>query len=266
MPERIQVVVTVKAYPSASVKYGESVCVAGIRTDTDKPQWVRLYPVEYRDLSIDRRFAKYEEIALSVSESSDTRPESRRPDTTTIEVLRKISTGRDGKWRQRSALVEPLVTESMCAVLAEEKRSGRSFGAFRPARVDDVVATREGDWTDRQVDVLNQMTLFAQDKGALERIPRRFRLRYSCGGPCRGHEQSIIDWEIHQAYRSWRGEHGDKQAVERVRRKWLDELCGPSKDTILFVGNQLRHRESFLVLGVFWPPKSEDGENLQFRF
>jgi hypothetical protein len=265
MPESIRVVVTVKAYPSASVKYGESVCVAGIRTDTERPQWVRLYPVEYRDLSIDRRFAKYEEIALQVSPSSDTRPESLRPDTTTIEVRRKITTGKDRKWSERRALVEPLLSESMCAVLAEEKASGRSLGAFRPARVDDVVATQEGDWTDRQVDVLNQMTLFAQDKGALERIPWRFRYHYSCGGSCRGHEQSIIDWEIHQAYRSWRRDYGEKEAVERVRGKWLDELCGPGKDTIFFVGNQLRHREAFLVLGVFWPPKSEDGENLQLR-
>jgi hypothetical protein len=266
MAERIRAVVTVKAYPAASVKYGESVCVAGIRTDVETPEWVRLYPVDYRDLPIDKRFAKYEEISLDVSASSDSRPESLRPDTTTIEVVRKISTGRDRTWRERRRLVEPLVTESMCTILEDEKRSGSSLGAFRPARVEDVIASKEGDWTDRQMDVLNQMTLFAQDKGALERIPWRFRYRYSCGGTCRGHEQSIIDWEIHQAYRSWRRDYGDAEAVERVRRKWLDELCGPSKDTIFFVGNQLRHREAFLVLGVFWPPRSENGENLQFRF
>ena len=265
MAHRINVVVTVKAYPAASVKYGESVCVAGIRTDTDTTEWVRLYPVEYRDLPIDKRFAKYEEIALDVSDSSDKRPESLRPDTSTIEVLRKISTGRDRKWTERRSIVEPLVTESMCSILAAERENGRSLGAFRPASVEDVVATKEGDWTDRQVDVLNQMTLFAQDKGALERIPWRFKYRYSCGGSCRGHEQSIIDWEIHQAYRGWRREYGEREAVERVRSKWLDELCGPGRDTIFFVGNQLRYRESFLILGVFWPPMSKDGENLQFR-
>jgi hypothetical protein len=33
-------------------------------------------------------------------------------------------------------------------------------------------------------------------------------------------------------------------------------MCGEGKDTIFYVGNMHRHPKSFLVLGVFWPPKS----------
>lgn len=215
MSERIRALVTVKGYPPASVKYGEAVCVAGIRTDTHPPRWVRFYPVNYRDLPIDQRFAKYEEIALDVSVSSDTRPESVRPDTSTIEVLRRVSTGKDKGWSERRRYVEPLVVDSMCAVLAAERATGDSLGAFRPASVNDIVAEREPGWTDRQMNILNQMSLFAQDKRTLERIPWRFRCRYSCGGNCQGHDQTIIDWEIHQAYRNWRRRYGEKEAVER---------------------------------------------------
>lgn len=266
MPERIQVLVTVKAYPAASVKYGEAVCVAGIRTDTDSPRWVRLYPVDYRDLPIDRRFAKYEEIALDVSPSSDRRPESLRPDTSTIEVLRKVTTGSDRRWGERRGYVEPLIDDSMCSVLAAQRDGGQSLGAFRPYKVHDVEPVREQPWSAQQLDVLSQMTLFAQDKKTLEKIPWRFRYHYSCGGSCNGHHQTIIDWEIHQAYRSWRDTYGEDEAVERVRSKWLEELCGPTRDTIFFVGNQHLHPDSFLVLGVFWPPKSGDGKDLQLRF
>jgi hypothetical protein len=265
-PTRIRLLVTVKAYPAASVKYGEAVCVAGIRTDTEVPEWVRLYPVEYRDLPIDQRFAKYEEIAVDVTPRSDSRPESLRPDTATIEVLRKVPA--DKGWKVRRSLVEPLVVESMCAVLANQRVSGKSLGAFRPAQVTDVVAKPEGEWTAKQQDVLTRMSLLAQDKTTLERIPWRFHYRYSCDGACRGHDQTIIDWEVHQAYRRWRKTYGEQSAVDRVRHKWLDELCGPSKDTIFFVGNQHQHVASFLVLGVFWPPRtpSQNLDQLQLGF
>jgi hypothetical protein len=113
MTQTVRLVVTVKAYPTASVKYGETVCDAGIRTDTERPEWVRLYPVEFRDLPFDQQFKKWSEIELTVRPSSDSRPESRRPDTSTIRVVRQLDT-RNG-WAQRRPLVEPLIVESMSA-------------------------------------------------------------------------------------------------------------------------------------------------------
>ncbi|MGI8879681.1 MAG: hypothetical protein ACR2KJ_04055 [Jatrophihabitans sp.] len=44
--EQIQVLVTVKAYPQPSRTSGETVCVAGMRTDTEVPTWIRIYPPE----------------------------------------------------------------------------------------------------------------------------------------------------------------------------------------------------------------------------
>jgi hypothetical protein len=60
----MSVLITVKAYPSVSTKYGETVCVAGIRLDTPEPGWVRLFPVAYRDLLVEQRFRKYEIVRL----------------------------------------------------------------------------------------------------------------------------------------------------------------------------------------------------------
>ncbi|MGH9128116.1 MAG: hypothetical protein ACRDY2_03915 [Acidimicrobiales bacterium] len=267
MPERIEVLVTVKAYPSASVKYGEAVCVAGIRTDTPQPSWVRLYPIEFRDLPIDKQFAKYEKVALDVIASSDGRPESRKPLADTIRSLGKLSTGKDRRWRERWRYVEPLLVESMCAAREAQVTTGRSLAAFRPAEVQEVIARPEEAWTDKQLNTLSQMSLFAQDKQILKKIPWRFYYRYSCGGSCKGHEQSIIDWEIHEFYRKCQRQHGEQEAVRLVRQRWLEVLCGPTRETVFFVGNQHLHPASFLVLGVFWPPKpSGHGENLQLGF
>jgi hypothetical protein len=57
--ERISLLVTVKAYPAISEKYGEVVCVAGIRTDTPQLEWARLHPVAFRDLPFAQRFNKW---------------------------------------------------------------------------------------------------------------------------------------------------------------------------------------------------------------
>jgi len=264
MGEPIRLVMTVKAYPTASVKYGEAVCAAGIRTDTSTPEWVRLYPVDFRDRPIDQQFPKWDEIEVVVGPSSDSRPESRKPDTTTIKSLRHLST--EHAWTARRPLVEPILMESMCEVAARQRESRASLGAFRPAMVHDVTVEEEpDDWTEPQLNALSRLSLFAQDKKLLEKIPWRWRYRYDCGGGCPGHHQTIIDWEIAEAWRSWRRKVGPEAAVAQIRDKWLNTLCHPSRDTVFFVGNQRAHPEGFLVLGVYWPPKKplQDVEHLQ---
>jgi hypothetical protein len=70
----------------------------------------------------------------------------------------------------------------------------------------------------------------------------------------------VVDWELMQFYRRMRNESETvEECLRKVRDKWLDELCGPDKDTHLFVGNMQAHLNSFLVLGVFWPPRVKKG-------
>ncbi len=264
MAETIRLAVTVKAYPAGSSRYGEAVCVAGIRTDKARPEWVRLYPVDFRDLPPSQQFRKWSEIELAVRPSSDTRPESLKPDTATITSLRELGTQRN--WRARRSLVEPLLVGSMCEVYERQQVDGTSLAAFRPHDVQDVVVQQEAaEWTPEELSRLSQLNLFAQDKELLEKVPWRWKYHYSCGGSCKGHEQSIIDWEIHQAWRKWRLRYGPQEAVEQVRKKWL-AIAGPGWDTVFFVGNMHRHQTSFLILGTYYPraeTPSEDVEHLQ---
>jgi hypothetical protein len=59
------------------MKYGESVCVAGVRLDTETPQWVRLFPVAFRDLPGHQQFEKYDVVSLRAQRhSTDRRAES----------------------------------------------------------------------------------------------------------------------------------------------------------------------------------------------
>ena len=93
-------------------------------------------------------------------------------------------------------------------------------------------------------------------KKGLEKVPYQFKYRYRCAGEpgCRGHEQSIVDWEIAEAFRKWRAEYGERGALKRIEAKWTEQVWAPDRDTALFTGNQFKNPEQlFLVLGVFWP-------------
>jgi hypothetical protein len=69
----MRVLITVKAAPTPSGKYGETVCVAGLRLDLGKEGWVRLYPINFRALDGDDQFHKYEVVQLRAKPARDDR-------------------------------------------------------------------------------------------------------------------------------------------------------------------------------------------------
>jgi len=44
--------------------------------------------------------------------------------------------------------------------------------------------------------------------------------------------------------------------LDKIKEKWLDTLCSPKKDVYFFVGNVWLRPKQFMILGVFYPPKS----------
>ncbi len=260
--ESVRFVPLVKAYPTPSERYGEAVCVAGARIDDGPPRWMRLYPVPFRDLPDELQFSKYDVLELDVLPHSDWRPESHRPVVDTLRLVGHHDT--KDAWRTRRQIVEPMLIDSMCALRQRAEKDHTSLGAFRPHEVLDIVASpEEGEWTDEQLASLSRVNLFAQDRKPLRKVPWRFRYHYRCGGSCRGHEQSVIDWEIFATYFNARRSRGERAAVDAVRERWLGDLCGANKDTIFFIGNQREAPLGFLVLGVFWPPKQRPSQQVE---
>jgi len=272
--EKITFLPTVKAYPALSKTYGEVSCVAGVQFSPDQElsphdlRWIRLYPIQFRDLEDNQQFAKYEPIEVEVKKhSSDNRPETRRPNRESIRILGKAIPA-DRTWQARRRFVEPLMAESMCSIQRAQAAHGTSLGIFRPKRVlgleiepVDIKAEKTEiarAWA-AQGSLLNQEG--ADEKGhqlkALEQIPWRFKLRYECADPsCNGnHSQSIIDWEIAQFYRRV-SRSTDWQ--QKLRHRVLHVLCGATRETALIVGNQHQHPTSFLILGFWWPQHTPD--------
>ena len=70
------------------------------------------------------------------------------------------------------------------------------------------------------------------------------------------HKLSIIDWEINALYLNMKAKYGyDMDVVlQKVKEKWLTEMWSDKRDSYLIVGTQYPN-PTFMVLGVFWPPK-----------
>jgi hypothetical protein len=261
LEEQAQVLVTVKAYPNPSQSYGETVCVAGVRLDTPTPEWIRLYPVPYRDMAYQDRFRKYQVLDLKVSKAAakDGRPESYRPNRESIKLGPVVPS--NGHWRDRWAYLESLVgATTACELNRAQKTPGAaSLGLVKVDRVVDLIIEPNDEFSADQraaAEAAAAEDLFGNQRSALEPAPLRLKYKYFCAeAGCRSHTQTNIDWEAGESVRKWAAQtSGPEQLQDWLRRKWLDQVCGPNRDTYFFLGNQAKRRHVFAVLGVFWPP------------
>jgi hypothetical protein len=255
--ESLEVLITVKTYPEASRSYEETVCTAGIRRDGG---FVRLYPVRFRGLRVEQQYRKYQWVRVRAARNtSDPRPESYRPDLESLTTL-GVPLPPDGNWRERKRLVLPYASASMEDLWDQCASRRTSLGLVRPAEVTDLtVEPCEREWEPGRLQWMRQTKLFGSAIKPLPRLPYRFRYAFRCRDPrCRGHESMIRDWELGSLYFKQLGRTGsESQAVDAVRHKFLNELFAPSKDSYLFMGNMREHENSWIVLGVFWPPREE---------
>jgi hypothetical protein len=141
---RLSVLITVKAAPNPSATYGETVCVAGISADLTSPGWIRLYPINFRDLDSTGRFRKYDLVEVDAAPApNDPRAESWRPVMPTLTVIRNLP-----PWAKRRPFVDPYVEDSMCALNADSLLAGsRSLAAIRVNDVSDLVVEPHPGWT-----------------------------------------------------------------------------------------------------------------------
>lgn len=244
--ERATVLVTVKASPEIGRTHGETVCVAGVRVDQDAPRWIRLFPVPWQWFW-GGEHPKYQLIEVDVvKHEKDQRPESHRPLLDTTTVIRRKSTN-----AQRADVLNRLPQFAMCDLVAAKGWTRPSLGLVVPREVTGF------EWEDHagetghtaKMNRAAQGSLLAQDAPKLEFSPYAFRLSYRCASPtCNGHRQTIVDWEISEAWRHWRHDY-PSDFLDRIEDKWLG-LIQPDRAPAFFVGNQHQAPQGFLILGI----------------
>lgn len=263
--ERLKVLVTVKTYPIPSAKYDELSCTAGV---TESGDFIRLYPINYRDLPWDQQFRKYQWIDVMAEKHGrrDFRKESWRPDSDSVTLLDEpIPTGRGGDWSERGKYVLKQVAASMEELRDRQERDNTSLGIFRPREVVDLLVTPDdAEWKRSFLDELRQARLWETRTKSREpprKVPWRFQYRFRCDDPrCNGHKLTNEDWEVGALY--WRlVDEGaaPEEAAAKVKQKFLDEICAQEKETYFYVGTLLRWPKSWVVVGSFYPRQGRSG-------
>ncbi len=253
-----EILIVVKTYPSISRKYDETVCTAGV---TRRGEWIRLYPLEFRKLPFKSWFKKYQWITTRVKKHErDFRKESYRPDPNTLILGDHWETRKnDRKWNKRKSLILPTASRSLETILDEYDRNKKSIGIFKPKEIMGFIAKPDNtQWSSVQLQKLSQLKLFGEQPKDLEKIPFKFSYQFVCDDPrCKGHTISIHDWEVFQLYRNLRDNYGYAmdQILDKIKQKFFDQMWSEKKDSYLIVGS-VYPKKTFIILGVFWPPKS----------
>jgi hypothetical protein len=257
MPEKKKVLITIKSYPLPSEKYLELVCTAGMLEDGS---FIRLYPIDYRYQPYQQWYKKYQWIEIEVEKHErDTRKESYRPKIETIKVL---GTPLDTKsnWAARKAIVLKNPPKSMEELWNLQEQDKTSLGLIKPKTIKDLTIEPDNEeWKSKWKQDMQQLRLFGPERKDLQKIPFKFRYRFICNDlRCNGHHMMIEDWEVGQLYLNELTRLHDKcKAAESVKKKFFDILCSSKNDTHFFVGTILKYG-TWVVLGVFYPPKVEN--------
>lgn len=255
-PHKKQILITCKTYPAPSKRYEELVCVAGV---TSKGEWIRLAPIDFRRLSYERQFKKYSIIeAIVERHTGDPRSETYRPDPNSIRVINQVDT--TNGWQERNNLILPLSSTSVEELIAENKNGDRSLGVIKVNSGPKLVV-EEADpaWRPSQAQVLERQNLFEGKNRPLDKIPWKFKYSFKCNADsCRGHKMLILDWEIYALYRRLLRETGNiGSALAGVKHMYQEMFSLDKKNLHLFVGTSRTHLRSFMIVGVYYPPKSK---------
>lgn len=256
--KKLKVLITVKTYPIPSEKYDELVCTAGV---TEAGDFIRLYLINFRDLQFSKQYKKYQwvEVIAEKHKGRDVRKESYRPDCTSIR-LRNFIPSNPGNWAERAKYALAKKSQSMEHLYDQQKKDRTSLGVFKPKEIYDLIITQDdSEWKPAFKAALQQARLWENrtvSKEPPRKVPFKFRYCFRCDDSrCNGkHRMQIEDWEVGALF--WRlvdKGSGHEQAAQKVKDKFLGELCGANKDTHFFVGTILAHPKTWVVIGLFYP-------------
>ena len=251
------ILITIKTYPEYSAKYTETVCTCGILADTG--QLIRIYPIRFRYLEGENKFSKYQWIKAKIKKArNDARPESFNINDESVILGSIIKADKDG-WAEREKWVinDKNVFKSIENLQEHRKIHNTSLGIIRPKTIIDfrIVKKSSMEMSEAQLKkqgIMAQGDMFNEIKD-LEILAHKFVLKFNCNNElCKGHEYSILDWEIAELYRKSRHK---KSWESMLKEKIMEMICGPKRETYLLIGNMSRHPHIFCILGFFWPPK-----------
>ena len=260
-----RILITVKTYPTLSVKYGELVCTAGLREDGS---WIRIYPVPFRQLEAYQKFPKYSFIEAEVVRNTrDARPESHKVNTDTLNLTGDLLSTHDN-WRERRRWVmnRGTVHTNLAELIAANKKGDLSIATFKPTKIIDFKAeTDTPEWDDKKLSAVDALAkqgdlFLGRNRTDLVALVRKLPWKFSYtieDDVGKRSTMMIEDWEIGELY--WnclKTSDSAAEAVKKVRQKYFTTFS--TKDIYLYLGTTKKYdgwaSNPFIIIGVFYPP------------
>lgn len=211
-----EVIILVKAAPNPSQTYGETVCCAGV---TPEGNWLRLYPVNFRDLKTNQQFKRWDRVGFKWRlPKDDRRIESRRIDPDSLEIKGEL------KKNGRASFLSPVEVTS----LDKEEKAGKSFALLRPREIKKFYYQpknkKELEKETREFELFHkQMSLFEEKSNKpYKPCPYEFKYKYVTDDGNR--EGTCQDWEIDATFYKWKKIYGEEKALKEMLRKFGDEF------------------------------------------
>jgi hypothetical protein len=267
---KTQILITVKTYPTLSIKYDELVCTAGIREDGS---WIRIYPVPFRKLDYNKQYQKWQWIETDlIKNTNDFRPESFRLASSDSDFIIGKKVGTENNWEERKNIVLKNVCTNMNDLITQAKNTkiGTSLATLKPKKVTDFVWEKTADeWDKKKLDTVYanmlQTDLFEPTKKlfqVVKKLPYKFSYKFTTDDD-RERQLLIEDWELGQLY--WNclksSNNDEKIACEKVKQKYFNEFVN-KKDLYFFLGTTKQFhyigRNPFIIIGAFYPPKDNN--------
>jgi len=251
-----KIIVTNITYPERSRKYGHLVCVGGITEDTQ--EWRRLYPI-VADLFFNNqysRFHKWDIIEVKVEKlpnNKDPRKESYR-----VINWREIKqVGHIKDWNERRKIVDKQVVQGMNVLVQKQYEDWTSMGVIKPKLIKGFLekdrhrVTNEGDL--RVLEVMETLTYYMETCPKLkfqpDTINKWIGYDFLCyEDKCNGHTMMVNDWECQELYR--------RKGFEKTKEKYYDWMLN-NRDLYFMMGTVAR-KHTWIIVGVFYPPKIKD--------
>ncbi|TAE75523.1 MAG: hypothetical protein EAZ85_02295 [Bacteroidetes bacterium] len=258
-----KVLITVKTYPTISTKYDELVCTAGFREDGS---WVRIYPIQFRQLQYNDQYKKYEWIEIDIEKNtSDFRPESYRPHSLDTEpnILGKIDT--KNFWAERKKVCLNKIYTNLTILIAEAKDNCTSLATFKPTKIIDFIYEEvEREWDAKKITAMKQTNLFQSVENenfeVVQKLPFKFSYIFEDD---EGKKSTLMieDWELGALY--WnclKDAKDEKVACQKVKEKYFDNFT-IKNDLYFFLGTTREHhfvsKNPFIIIGLFYPLKED---------
>jgi hypothetical protein len=228
-------------------------------------------------LNDDQKYPKYTWVEVDAERNaSDFRPESYRPDISTMVVEPKPDKANWGE-RRRIIFKNKQVYTNLQPLIDEAKSSAKtSLAVFKPTKIlDFVIESDDRDWDAKKLASLQsqsqQLHLFKTIKEieeefrVVQKVPYKFSYRFEDNSG-KQHKMMVEDWEIGMLYLRclWKTGNDEAAAITKVKEKYLDSFL--KRDLHFFLGTTKQFHNvapnPFIIIGVYYPPILQENQQM----